>query len=177
MIIFPLIPIIAILIKLDSHGPVFLKQKRIGEKEKIFTLFKFRTMREDAEKETGVVWTQKDDPRITRVGKFLRKTRLDEIPQICNILKGNMSFVGPRPERPEFVDKLKEKIPYYSERHFVKPGLTGWAQVRYRYGSSVEDAIEKLRYDLFYIKHISILFDLLIILETSKVVLFGKGGR
>lgn len=177
LIVFPFIPLIALMIKIDSHGPVFLRQKRIGKNEKIFTLYKFRTMLENAEKDTGVVWAQKDDPRITRIGKLLRKTRLDEIPQIFNILKGDMSFVGPRPERPEFVETLKERVPYYSERHFVKPGLTGWAQVRYRYGSSVEDALEKLRYDLFYIKHISFHFDLLIILETIKVVLFGKGSR
>jgi lipopolysaccharide/colanic/teichoic acid biosynthesis glycosyltransferase len=136
---------------------------------------KFRSMRQDAEAATGAVWSQENDPRITKVGNFLRCTRLDEIPQLVNILRGDMSLVGPRPERPEFVNKLKERIPYYSERHYVKPGLTGWAQVCYPYGSSVEDAIEKLRYDLYYIKNISILLDFYIIFKTFSVVLLGKG--
>lgn len=164
-------------IKLDSPGPVIFKQKRVGENEKIFVLYKFRTMRNDAEKGSGAVWAKKNDPRVTRIGKFLRKTRLDELPQLFNVLKGDMSFVGPRPERPEFVEKLKEIIPYYSERHFVKPGVTGWAQVRYPYGASVEDAVEKLRYDLFYIKNLSMFLDLYIVFETFKVVLFGRGSR
>jgi sugar transferase (PEP-CTERM system associated) len=173
----PLIPITALLIKIDSRGPVFFRQVRMGERERKFVLYKFRTMRQDAENGTGAVWTQENDPRITRLGRFLRKSRLDEIPQLFNVLKGDMSFIGPRPERPEFVEKLKEIIPYYSERHFVKPGITGWAQIKYPYGASVEDAIEKLRYDLYYIKHLSIMLDLLIVLETVKVVLFGRGGR
>jgi sugar transferase (PEP-CTERM system associated) len=173
----PLIPITALLIKIDSRGPVFFRQVRMGEMERKFVLYKFRTMRQDAENGTGAVWTQENDPRITRLGRFLRKSRLDEIPQLFNVLKGDMSFIGPRPERPEFVEKLKEIIPYYSERHFVKPGITGWAQIKYPYGASVEDAIEKLRYDLYYIKHLSIMLDLLIVLETVKVVLFGRGGR
>ncbi len=177
IIVFPLIPIIAFLIKIDSQGPVFLRQTRVGEKEKRFVLYKFRTMCQDAENKTGAVWTQKDDPRITRIGKILRKIRLDEIPQFYNVLKGDMSFIGPRPERPEFIEHLKKKIPYYAERHVVKPGITGWAQVKYSYGASTEDAIEKLRYDLFYIKHLTLFFDLLIILETIKVVIFGRGGR
>ncbi|MBE0596504.1 MAG: sugar transferase, partial [Desulfuromonadales bacterium] len=142
-----------------------------------FTLLKFRTMRENAEEGIGAVWARKDDPRITRVGGFLRKTRLDEVPQLFNVLKGDMSFVGPRPERPEFVARLIEEIPYYSNRHYVKPGATGWAQVKYPYGASVEDAIEKLRYDLYYIKNYSLLLDFMIILETVKVVLFGRGAR
>jgi len=173
----PLLPVIALAIKIDSKGPVFFKQVRVGEREKPFVLYKFRTMREDAESTTGAVWAQKSDDRITRVGKVLRKSRLDEIPQIYNVVKGEMSLIGPRPERPEFVEKLKEIIPYYSERHFVKPGITGWAQTKYPYGASVEDAIEKLRFDLFYIKKLSFFFDLLIILETIKVVLFGRGSR
>lgn len=173
----PLIPIIALLIKIDSLGPVLFKQLRVGEREKNFVLYKFRTMYLDAENETGAVWAQRNDARGTRVGKILRKTRLDEIPQLFNVLKGDMSLIGPRPERPEFVEKLKEIIPYYSERHFVKPGISGWAQVKYRYGASVDDAIEKLRYDLYYIKNLSFFLDMLIVLETVKVVLFGRGSR
>jgi sugar transferase (PEP-CTERM system associated) len=173
----PFVPLIALMIKIDSPGPVFLKQVRVGEREKQFILYKFRTMFQDAENGTGAVWAQKNDHRVTRVGRFLRKTRLDEIPQLYNVLRGDMSFIGPRPERPEFIEKLKEIIPYYSERHFVKPGITGWAQVKYPYGASVEDAIEKLRYDLYYMKHLSLFFDLLILLETIKVVMFGRGGR
>ncbi len=173
----PLIPFIAAMIKVDSPGPVFFRQVRVGEREKDFVLYKFRTMRLNAEKDTGAVWAQENDERITGVGKFLRKTRLDEVPQLFNVLKGDMSFVGPRPERPEFIEQLKEIIPYYSERHFVKPGITGWAQIKYPYGASVKDAIEKLRYDLYYIKHLSLFLDLLIVLETVKVVFFGRGGR
>jgi sugar transferase (PEP-CTERM system associated) len=177
VLVLPLLPLLVLAIKVDSRGPVFFRQVRVGEGDKDFLVFKFRTMRQDAEQQTGAVWAGEDDPRITRVGHFLRKTRLDEIPQLFNVLKGDMSFVGPRPERPEFVAMLKEVIPYYSERHFVKPGITGWAQVSYPYGSSVEDAIEKLRYDLFYIKHLCAIFDIFIILKTIHVVLFGKGGR
>lgn len=171
----PFIPFIVLAIKLDSPGPVLFRQTRVGQGDRPFTLMKFRSMRQDAEARTGAVWSQENDPRITKVGNFLRRTRLDEIPQLVNILRGDMSLVGPRPERPEFVNKLKERIPYYSERHYVKPGLTGWAQVRYPYGSSVEDAIEKLRYDLYYIKNISIFLDLFIIFKTFSVVLLGKG--
>lgn len=173
----PLVPFVALLVKLDSPGPVFLRQVRMGQREKNFVLYKFRTMRQDAEAATGAVWSQKNDPRVTRIGKILRKSRLDELPQLFNVLRGDMSIVGPRPERPEFIEKLKEVIPYYSERHFVKPGITGWAQIKYPYGSSVEDAIEKLRYDLFYIKNLTFSLDLLIILETIKVIIFGRGGR
>ncbi|MDO3379696.1 TIGR03013 family XrtA/PEP-CTERM system glycosyltransferase [Geoalkalibacter halelectricus] len=172
----PLFPFIALAIKLDSRGQVFFRQNRVGEGEKEFMLYKFRTMTQDAEK-NGAVWARENDPRVTRIGNFLRKTRLDEIPQLLNVLKGDMSFVGPRPERPEFVKMLEEKIPYYSKRHFVKPGVTGWAQVKYPYGASVEDALEKLRYDLYYIKNISVFMDILIVLETIKVVLFGRGAR
>ncbi len=175
LLTLPFFPIIAIAIKMDSRGPVFFKQLRVGNKEKNFMLYKFRTMRQDAEASTGAIWSSKDDPRITTLGKFLRNSRIDELPQLYNVLIGNMSFVGPRPERPEFVEKLKQVIPYYSKRHFIKPGLTGWAQVRYSYGSSVEDAIEKLRYDLYYIKNIRPSLDTLIFLETIKVVLFGRG--
>jgi len=170
-------PLIALMIKIDSPGPVFFGQIRVGARERRFILYKFRTMRQDAEDRVGAVWARKDDPRITRIGRLLRKTRLDEIPQLYNVFRGDMSFIGPRPERPEFTEKLKEVIPYYSERHCLKPGITGWAQVRYPYGASIEDTLEKLRYDLFYIKNVSIFLDLLIILETIKVVIFGKGGR
>ncbi|KAF0221858.1 MAG: hypothetical protein FD174_189 [Geobacteraceae bacterium] len=173
----PLLPIIVFLVKYDSPGPILFKQTRVGNREKNFVLYKFRSMNQDAESKTGAVWSQKDDPRVTKAGKFLRATRLDEIPQLYNVLKGDMSFVGPRPERPEFVAKLIEAIPFYSERHFAKPGLTGWAQVKYPYGSSVEDAIEKLRYDLYYIKNSSLFLDILIVMETVKVVLLGRGGR
>ncbi|MDD2540317.1 MAG: TIGR03013 family PEP-CTERM/XrtA system glycosyltransferase [Desulfuromonadaceae bacterium] len=173
----PFLPLVALAIKLDSPGPVFYRQKRVGERENPFFLYKIRTMRVDAENETGAVWAQKNDARVTRLGAFFRKCRIDELPQFFNILRGDMSMVGPRPERPEFVDKLKEAIPYYSERHFVKPGVTGWAQVRYPYGASVEDAMEKLRFDLYYIKNLSLTFDLMIILETIQVVLFRKGSR
>ncbi|PLX40437.1 MAG: glycosyl transferase [Deltaproteobacteria bacterium] len=173
----PFMPIIGIAIKFDSKGEVFFKQKRVGEGEKIFTLYKFRTMRQDAEAESGAVWSEEGDPRVTKLGKFLRKSRLDEIPQLINVLEGSMSFVGPRPERPEFVEFLKDKIPYYSYRHVVKPGITGWAQVRYPYGASVDDALAKLRFDLFYIKNYSPFLDVMIIVETIQVVLFGKGGR
>jgi sugar transferase (PEP-CTERM system associated) len=177
LISLPLLPLLALLIRLDSPGPVLFRQARVGEKDRHFTLYKFRTMREDAERLTGAVWAQQDDPRVTGVGRIVRKTRLDELPQLFNVLKGDMSFVGPRPERPEFVDGLMEKIPYYSSRHCVKPGITGWAQVRYPYGASEEDALEKLRYDLYYIKNYSLWLEFLIILETVKVVLFAKGGR
>jgi sugar transferase (PEP-CTERM system associated) len=168
--------IVSIAIKLDSKGPVLYRQERVGDDGKIFHLLKFRSMRVDAE-ENGPVWAKLDDQRITRVGRWLRKLRFDEIPQIVNVLKGEMSFIGPRPERPFFVDMLKEEIPFYSERHVIKPGITGWAQISYRYGASKEDALEKLKYDLYYIKHMSLLFDLTIIFETIKIVLLGKGAR
>jgi sugar transferase (PEP-CTERM system associated) len=177
LMFLPFFPLIALLIRLDSPGPVFFGQERVGENERNFTVYKFRTMRQDAESSTGAVWAQKNDPRVTRLGRFLRKCRIDEIPQLVNVLLGEMSLVGPRPERPEFVDRLKEVVPYYSERHFVKPGVTGWAQVCYPYGASVEDALEKLRYDLYYTKNISLTLDLRVILKTVKVVLFGQGGR
>lgn len=177
LLTLPFFPLIALAIKLDSPGPVFFRQERLGNKEVPFVLFKFRTMGRDAEKGTGAVWAEKNDPRVTKLGKFFRGSRVDEIPQLFNVLKGDMSFVGPRPERQEFVDKLKQVIPYYSKRHFIKPGLTGWAQVRYPYGASIDDAVEKLRYDLYYIKNIGPFLDTLIFFETIKVVLFGFGGR
>jgi len=173
----PIFPILAIIIKSDSPGPVFYKQLRVGENEIEYFVYKFRTMGQDAEQQTGAVWAQKDDPRVTKIGQFLRKTRLDEIPQLYNVLKGDMSFIGPRPERMAFVERLKETIPFYSTRHFVKPGVTGWAQVCYPYGASDEDALEKMRYDLFYIKNYSIFLDFRIIIDTIRVVLTGFGGR
>jgi sugar transferase (PEP-CTERM system associated) len=172
----PFFPFIALAIKLDSRGPLFFKQVRVGSGERLFTLYKFRSMGQDAER-NGAVWAVKNDSRVTRVGRILRDSRIDEIPQLYNVLKGEMSFIGPRPERPEFVETLKKDIYYYSKRHTIKPGLTGWAQVRYPYGATVEDAMEKLRYDLYYIKNISLLLDSQIIFETVKVVLFGRGGR
>jgi sugar transferase (PEP-CTERM system associated) len=166
---------VALAVKLESPGPILYRQPRLGRNGCVFILNKFRSMRQDAEKETGPVWAQARDPRITRVGAFLRRTRLDELPQLINVLVGHMSFIGPRPERPEFVEELQKQIPYYMERLAVKPGITGWAQVSYRYGSSVEDAIEKLQYDLYYIKNLSLFLDLLILLNTVQVVLFARG--
>jgi sugar transferase (PEP-CTERM system associated) len=173
---FPFILILSLLIKIDSRGPVFYRQERVGKDGKIFNLFKFRSMADHAET-NGPVWAEEDDKRITRVGHWLRKWRLDEIPQMFNVLKGDMSFVGPRPERPNFVEELRKEIPFYDQRLTVKPGITGWAQIKYRYGASREDSQEKLNYDLYYIKNMSIPFDLIIIFETIKVVLFGKGAR
>ena len=177
ILVLPALPLIALSIKLSSPGPVLFKQKRVGERGVEFTLIKFRTMCDDAEKDTGPVWASEDDTRVTRLGRWLRKMRIDEIPQLFNVLKGEMSFIGPRPERKEFVDRLSEVVPYYGKRHFIKPGVTGWAQVRYAYGASDEDALEKMRYDLYYIKNYSLTLDIMILLETVKVVLLGRGGR
>lgn len=173
----PLMLLIAIAVRLDSKGPAIYRQTRVGFRGECFELLKFRSMRMDAEVANGAQWAEKDDPRITRVGRFLRNFRLDELPQFLNVIHGQMSFVGPRPERPVFVEKLREEIPYYDERHSVRPGLTGWAQVQYSYGASVKDAIRKLEYDLFYLKHMSFLFDCVIIAQTVRIVLFGKGAR
>ena len=177
IIALPVMILTSMLVKLDSRGPVFFKQERMGMDGRIFTLFKFRSMREDAEAKSGPVWATKDDDRVTRVGGIIRKTRLDELPQLINVLKGDMSFVGPRPERPFFIEQLKEKIPYYALRESVRPGVTGWAQIRYPYGASVEDAFEKLQYDLYYTKNMSFLLDLTLIFDTIKVVLLGRGSR
>jgi sugar transferase (PEP-CTERM system associated) len=176
ILLSPLILILSILIKILSPGCVFYKQERVGENGKVFKLIKFRSMVESAET-NGPVWAGKDDDRITRIGRWIRKWRLDEIPQLVNVLRGDMAFVGPRPERAYFIEKLREEIPFYDQRFSVKPGITGLAQVKYEYGASKEDALEKLRYDLYYIKNLSLLFDLLIIFETIKVVLSGKGAR
>jgi sugar transferase (PEP-CTERM system associated) len=172
----PLMLLAAAAIRLDSRGPIFYCQERVGEGGRTFTLCKFRSMRTDAESGTPIWATDKDD-RVTRVGRFIRLTRVDELPQLWNVLRGDMSFVGPRPERPYFVEQLAAAIPFYTERHSVKPGVTGWAQVKYRYGASIEDAMEKLRYDLYYIKHLSIVFDLTIVIDTVKVILSGKGAK
>ncbi len=173
----PVVPFVALAIKLSSPGPLLYRQKRIGKDDVIFYCHKFRTMRADAEADTGATWAADEDPRITRVGRFLRTTRLDEIPQLWNVLKGDMSLVGPRPERPEFIEWLKQEIPFYNLRHTVRPGITGWAQIRYKYGSTVEDAKEKLRYDLFYIKNMSPGLDALVFFDTVKTILLGRGAR
>ena len=177
IVFLPLIAAIAVLIKIDSKGPVFFSQERVGEKGKIYQIHKFRSMVDNAEKQCGPGWAQCDDGRITRVGNIIRRLRIDEIPQLYNVLKGEMSFVGPRPEREYFVKQLEDLIPYYTIRHTVRPGITGWAQVCYGYGASVEDAVEKLNYDLFYIKNMTTLMDIMIILRTIKIVLFSKGAR
>jgi len=172
----PIAILTAILIKIDSRGPVLYKQERVGRNGRAFTLMKFRSMRADAEK-NGPVWAQSSDDRVTRVGRIIRKIRVDEIPQFWNILKGEMNFVGPRPERPHFVSQLAEEIPYYEQRHLIAPGLTGWAQIKYPYGSSIEDARQKLQYDLYYIKNQSLALDAAILFETVKTILFRRGGR
>ena len=172
----PIMILTAILIKLDSKGPVFYKQERIGKNGRPFVLTKFRSMRVDAEQD-GPVWAIKGDDRTTRVGRIIRKIRLDEVPQFLNILKGEMNFVGPRPERPHFVAQLAHEVPYYEQRHLIAPGLTGWAQIKYPYGSSIEDARQKLQYDLFYIKNQSLVLDAIIMFETIKIILFGRGAQ
>jgi sugar transferase (PEP-CTERM system associated) len=173
----PLLPLVAVAIKLTSPGPLLYHQKRVGRDDTIFYCHKFRTMRADAEADTGPTWAPDEDPRITTVGRFIRTTRLDEIPQLWNVLKGEMSLVGPRPERPEFIEWLKQAIPFYNLRHTVRPGITGWAQIRYKYGNSIEDAKEKLRFDLFYIKNMSPGLDALIFFDTIKTILLGRGAR
>jgi len=172
----PIVLVTAVLIKLESKGPVFYKQERVGKNGRVFVLAKFRSMRVDAE-ESGPVWASKKDTRTTRVGRIIRKIRVDEIPQFWNILKGEMSFVGPRPERPHFVSQLAEEIPFYEQRHLIAPGLTGWAQIKYPYGASIEDARQKLQYDLFYIKNHGLFLDAIIMFETIKIILFGRGAQ
>jgi sugar transferase (PEP-CTERM system associated) len=177
LLLAPVMPIVALLVKLTSPGPILYHQTRVGRGGRPFMVHKFRSMRANAEAATGAVWATSGDARVTRVGRFLRRTRLDEVPQLWNVLVGEMSLVGPRPERPEFVSELQRTIPFYGFRHGVRPGLTGWAQVRYTYGASVEDALEKLQYDLFYIKHITIAFDLFILFSTMKTVILRRGAR
>ncbi|CAN5804949.1 MAG: TIGR03013 family PEP-CTERM/XrtA system glycosyltransferase [Pyrinomonadaceae bacterium] len=172
----PIVVVTAILIKLDSKGPVFYRQERVGEHGRPFTLLKFRSMKVDAE-EGGPVWASKDDNRTTRLGRIIRKSRIDEIPQFWNVLRGEMNFVGPRPERPHFVAQLAKEIPYYEQRHLIPPGLTGWAQIKYAYGASIEDARQKLQYDLFYVKNQSLILDAIVMFETIKIILFGRGAR
>jgi sugar transferase (PEP-CTERM system associated) len=174
----PLMVLTALILKFESpKDPILYHQERVGLNGEVFTIHKFRTMRTDAEAGTGPVWSTANDTRVTRVGRYMRRTRLDEIPQLWNVLIGDMSLVGPRPERPAFVEQLTEQIPYYGQRHVIKPGVTGWAQVRYTYGASIEDAIEKMQYDLYYVKNLSLLFDLLIALETIKTVVLRRGAR
>ena len=167
--------IVAVVVRLTSPGPILFTQERVGQDGRPFVLMKFRSMRADAEKLSGPVWATEDDPRITRFGKFMRKTRLDELPQLFNVLSGSMSLVGPRPERQHFVDQLAARIPYFQLRHIVKPGVTGWAQTNYPYGNTEEDALHKLQYDLFYIKNYSVLFDLSILVSTIKTVVLRRG--
>jgi exopolysaccharide biosynthesis polyprenyl glycosylphosphotransferase len=174
---WPVMLVTALLIRLESRGPVLYRQERVGLNGVPFKVIKFRSMRTDAEKDGKPRWATKNDDRVTRVGRFIRKVRIDELPQLFNVLWGEMSMVGPRPERQFFVDELISKIPYYAVRHSVKPGVTGWAQVRYEYGSTIEDSVEKLQYDLYYVKNHSLFLDLLIMLETVAVVLTGKGAR
>lgn len=173
----PIMAIVAVLVKLTSPGPALYRQERVGLNGVPFTIFKFRSMRQDAEANTGAVWATKDDPRITKFGKFIRKTRLDELPQLFNVIRGEMSIVGPRPERPEFVRQLSEKIPFYRQRHFVKPGVTGWAQINHKYGDTIEDTITKLEYDLYYIKNLTPALDFYIIFHTVKVMLLSRGAQ
>jgi exopolysaccharide biosynthesis polyprenyl glycosylphosphotransferase len=173
----PLLLVTALAVKLDSPGPVFYRQERVGRDGRVFTLFKFRSMRVDAEAEGSPIWASRRDDRVTRVGRVIRLTRIDEIPQVLNVLRGDMAFVGPRPERPAFVEKLGAIIPHYHDRAIVKPGITGWAQVNYPYGASVEDARMKLAYDLYYVRRRSLFLDLLILVATVRVVLFQEGSR
>ena len=177
IVTLPLLPIILMLIKLGPPGPILYRQKRVGLRGEIFYCYKFRTMRADAEADSGPTWALDDDPRVTWVGRILRVTRLDEIPQLWNVLRGDMAFVGPRPERPEFIEMLSREISYYKLRHVIPPGITGWAQICYKYGNSVADAKEKLKYDLFYVKNMSLILDLWIVFQTVRTVLLRKGAQ
>jgi len=170
-----ILPWVALGNALSSPGPIFYKQRRVGQGGREFEMYKFRSMRLDAERETGAVWACEDDNRVTPVGRWLRRTRLDELPQFINVLRGEMSLIGPRPERPEFVAELAHTIPFYRARHAVKPGITGWAQIRYHYGNSPQDARVKLEYDLYYVKHASLFLDLMIVLQTIPVMVSGGG--
>ena len=174
-IALPIMAVVGPCVRLDSRGPILFRQRRVGLEGQCFELMKFRTMREDAEADGVARWAEQNDPRVTRIGGFLRKYRFDELPQFVNVIRGEMSLVGPRPERPEFVDRLRAEIPFYDERHTLRPGITGWAQICYPYGATVEDALRKLEYDLFYLKNVSILFDIAIVLQTVKIVLWGRG--
>ena len=173
----PIMGFMAILIAVDGGTPIIYRQDRVGRRGQKFTLLKFRSMAHDAEKDGQAAWASVNDARVTAVGRFMRRTRIDELPQLINVLRGEMTFVGPRPERPQFVATLTEKIPFYGVRHSVKPGLTGWAQVRYTYGGNLEESVKKLEYDLYYVKNHSLLLDLLIFVKTVRVVLLGEGAR
>jgi exopolysaccharide biosynthesis polyprenyl glycosylphosphotransferase len=173
----PLMVLVAVLVRLTSRGPALFRQRRVGLHGRIFTLYKFRSMHQDAEAGTGAVWASRHDPRVTPLGRWLRRLRLDELPQLLNVLRGEMSIVGPRPERPEFVATLSEQIPFYRQRHHVKPGITGWAQVNHRYGDTLEDTITKLEYDLYYIKHLAPALDAYIIFHTLKVMMLSRGAQ
>ena len=177
ILLSPVMLVVAILVKLTSPGPVFFRQTRVGLGGKHFTLYKFRSMRQDAEAKTGAVWATKNDPRVTPLGKWLRKLRLDELPQLFNVVRGEMVVVGPRPERPEFVEKLQHQIPYYRQRLAVKPGITGWAQISHKYGDTIEDTVIKLEYDLYYIKYLSTELDVFVMFHTPKTVLTGRGAQ
>ena len=174
--LLPLVLVLSVFIKLDSSGPVFYRQMRVGLRGRPYMIWKFRSMRQDAE-QSGARWAASEDPRVSRVGRWIRKWRLDELPQLINVLKGEMSLVGPRPERPVFVQELRNTIPYYDLRHTVRPGITGWAQTRFRYGASKEDSHVKLQYDLFYVKNLSLALDLRIVVHTVKVMFMGEGAR
>ena len=177
LLTLPVMMMTAILIWLESGSPIFYRQERVGEHGRIFRVLKFRSMRQDAERDGVPQWAKKKDDRVTRVGRVIRLLRIDELPQVFNVFKGDMSFVGPRPERPYFVEDLTKKISYYPSRHTVKPGITGWAQIRYPYGATVEDAVQKLQYDLYYVKNHTLFLDLIILFQTAQVILFGKGAR
>ncbi|BAV34035.1 exopolysaccharide biosynthesis polyprenyl glycosylphosphotransferase [Sulfuricaulis limicola] len=177
LLTLPVMLITALLIWLESGGPIFYRQERVGENGRVFRVLKFRSMRQDAERDGVPQWAKKQDSRVTRVGRVIRLLRIDELPQVFNVFKGDMSFVGPRPERPFFVEDLTKKISYYPSRHTVKPGITGWAQIRYPYGATVEDAVQKLQYDLYYVKNHTLFLDLIILFQTAQVILFGKGAR
>jgi len=177
LLTLPVLLLAALAIKLDSPGPVFYRQERVGLNGRVFTIYKLRSMRIDAETGSPPVWAAERDPRVTRVGALIRHTRIDEIPQVANVLRGEMSLIGPRPERPHFVDQLRQILPFYTDRHHVRPGITGWAQVNYSYGATIEDAREKLVYDLHYVNHRSLSFDLLVMISTVRVILFREGAR
>jgi exopolysaccharide biosynthesis polyprenyl glycosylphosphotransferase len=177
LLTLPVFLLTAALIWIESGGPILYRQERVGEYGRVFNVLKFRSMRQDAERDGVPQWAKKQDDRVTHVGRVIRKLRIDELPQIFNVLKGDMSFVGPRPERPYFVNELTKKISYYPSRHTVKPGITGWAQIRYPYGATVEDAVQKLQYDLYYVKNHTLFLDLVVLMQTAQVVLFGKGAR
>jgi exopolysaccharide biosynthesis polyprenyl glycosylphosphotransferase len=173
----PVMLCVAVLVKLTSPGPALLRQQRVGKNDRVFTLYKFRSMVTNAEKRSGAVWAKRNDPRITPVGRWLRRLRLDELPQLFNVLKGDMSIVGPRPERPEFVIELEKRIPYYRHRHCIKPGITGWAQINHKYGDTIEDTVVKLEYDLYYIKNLAPALDAVIMFRTAKVMLLSRGAQ